>query len=128
MPSIQRLRRLSIWVYVLLLVTSIILFYMMTEPRTEHFTAAHEQLNSGGSGTVDVPKDLRSTMTPYVKNANSNKEPIEAAGYGPFDYGIDVSDVKVSSETSNNINYFNGQKKNADAGNFNHNIFSYLGS
>ena len=78
--------------------------------------------------TQNKSKNVQKKENTYSEKKVENKKPIENAGYGPFDYGLDASGTKLSSGTVNNINYFNGQKKNVDSGNFNRNIFSYLGA
>lgn len=125
----SRFHRVSIWFYILLLVTSLIFIYLILSDRRqkETFFSFNSNMESY-SKTQDQNKYVQKKEETYSKTKDEKRKPIEQAGYGPFDYGIDVSDVKVSPETANNISYFNGQKKNADAGNFNHNIFSYLGS
>lgn len=93
-----RFNRVSTWIYILAILALILFIFYLIPPRKESF--------EGTPGPT----------------------PIENAGYGPFDYGLDTSTVKLSDSTVKNIGYMNDQKKKAEAGNFNTNMFSYLGS
>lgn len=88
--------RASIWLYVLILTISFIFISLTLKPVKEMFD-----------------------------NNPTDKKPIEEAGYGPFDYGMDASSAKLSDSTVGTMNYVGDQKKKADTGSFHGNIFSY---
>jgi hypothetical protein len=93
-----RFNRVSIWFYILVLTISLIFIYLT------------------------MPK-----IKPLIEKFKTNRpKKIEDAGFGPFDYGLDSSSVKISPETNDTINYMNQQKKNAESGNVSGNIFDYV--
>lgn len=65
------------------------------------------------------------TLKPVKEMFDNKPTPIEEAGFGPFDYGLDTSTAKMPTSTVDTMNYMGDQKKKADNGNFHGNIFSY---
>lgn len=61
------------------------------------------------------------------EDSTTKPTPIENIGLGPFDYGLDQN-IHLSKDTANTMDYMSGQNQRLKSGNYNSNIFSYMGS